>query len=100
MTTKDNRGASFWFDCPGCGETHRVPVRPSAHNKVVWDWDGNVARPTISPSLLVDIRGSNPAKCHSYIKGGQIQFLNDCTHALKGQTVDIPNLELRFESGD
>jgi hypothetical protein len=29
-------------------------------------------------------------RCHVFITNGQIQFLDDCTHALKGQTVPIP----------
>jgi hypothetical protein len=28
--------------------------------------------------------------CHSFVTDGRIQFLNDCTHPLAGQTVDIP----------
>jgi hypothetical protein len=28
--------------------------------------------------------------CHSFVRDGQIQFLGDCTHALKGQTVERP----------
>jgi len=30
--------------------------------------------------------------CHSFIRDGKIQFLGDCTHALAGQTVDLPEL--------
>ena len=28
--------------------------------------------------------------CHSFVTDGRIQFLADCTHALAGQTVDLP----------
>jgi hypothetical protein len=28
--------------------------------------------------------------CHSFVTDGRIQFLGDCTHALAGQTVDLP----------
>ena len=28
--------------------------------------------------------------CHSFVTDGRIRFLGDCTHALKGQTVPIP----------
>ena len=32
-----------------------------------------------------------PFVCHSFVVNGQIQFLPDCTHALAGQTVPIPD---------
>jgi hypothetical protein len=63
--------------------------------------------PTLTPSILV--RGTVPVTdeqvarimagekiepvetiCHSYVTDGKIQFLNDCTHELAGQTVDLP----------
>jgi hypothetical protein len=31
-----------------------------------------------------------PLVCHSFVTDGRIQFLGDCTHALAGQTVDLP----------
>ena len=30
-----------------------------------------------------------PYVCHSFVREGKIEFLGDCTHALKGQTVDL-----------
>ena len=36
-------------------------------------------------------------RCHSYVKDGQIQFLNDCSHVLAGQTVDLPELPTRIK---
>lgn len=30
--------------------------------------------------------------CHSFVTDGRIQFLDDCTHALRGQTVDLPEI--------
>jgi hypothetical protein len=29
--------------------------------------------------------------CHSFVTDGKIQFLSDCTHALAGQTVALPD---------
>jgi hypothetical protein len=31
--------------------------------------------------------------CHSFVTDGRIQYLGDCTHALTGQTVDLPSWE-------
>jgi hypothetical protein len=29
-------------------------------------------------------------QCHSFVTDGKIQFLPDCYHSLKGQTVELP----------
>jgi hypothetical protein len=36
---------------------------------------------------------SKPSICHSFVTDGRIQFLNDCTHSLAGQTVDLPDFD-------
>lgn len=91
----------FW--CPGCAQSHVVSVtgpRP-------WAWNRSTALPTLTPSIA--IRGTQlptdtevarilagerlelpPRVCHSYVTDGRIQYLDDCTHALAGQTVDLP----------
>lgn len=75
---------AFW--CPGCDEPHAIPVKPADPGAGVWGWDENVDRPTFSPSLLV----TGTTRCRTFVRAGQIEFLGDCTHALKGQVVAIP----------
>ena len=76
----------FW--CPGCDEAHGVRyLRPFPGPD--WAWNHDLERPTISPSILV--QGGENMRCHSYVTDGQIQFLNDCTHSLAGQTVPLPD---------
>jgi len=84
------------FLCPGCNDQHSIPVVAGEKVERAWEWNGDVNRPTISPSLLVNVGGSNPTVpvCHSFIKDGNIQFLSDCTHPLAGQTVEIPDWKL------
>ena len=54
-------------------------------------------RPTLTPSVLA--QGVNrdgepvPYRCHSYVTDGRIQFLGDCSHALAGQTLDLPPVD-------
>jgi hypothetical protein len=97
----------FW--CPGCDSMHVIVAKEGR-----WTWDGNAEMPTFSPSVLV--RGGHyapghsgacwctynaehpdqPAKyecsiCHSFVTKGRIQFLDDCTHHLKGHNVDLPD---------
>lgn len=79
------------FMCPGCHTGHGIivnnPPGPS------WQFNGDVDRPTITPSILVNRDRVNPAAevCHSFVNDGKIQFLSDCTHAMAGQTVELPD---------
>lgn len=34
-----------------------------------------------------------PYVCHSFVRNGRIEYLGDCTHHLKGQTVDLPDMD-------
>lgn len=72
----------FW--CPGCDEIHGISIAPGA-----WTWNGDAEHPTFSPSVLVT-GGAQNGRCHSFVRDGNIQFLGDCTHALAGQTVPLP----------
>ena len=76
----------LFFYCPGCGMHHAFDKR--------WTFDGNFEQPTFSPSLLVKFPWWNGEKridmvCHSFIKAGKIEYLGDCTHELKGKTIEM-----------
>lgn len=104
--------------CPAClymsGEPmeHILPVRvlpagetefsPHIGNRDRWDFNGDFEKPVFTPSLNTWWGGGNTQiplhRCHSYIgcngaAPGQIKYLDDCTHALKGQTVDLPDFK-------
>jgi len=78
----------YSFHCPGCGRAHMIRV-PG------WTFNGDYEKPTITDSILVndDLSKAPPGvfRCHSHVTNGRIQFLGDCTHPLKGQTVDLPD---------
>ncbi|AQX08019.1 DUF6527 family protein [Elizabethkingia ursingii] len=82
----------YIFKCPGCGLAHYVNTNPEFG--IVWQFNGNLVKPTISPSLFVNASGLNPTtpKCHSFIKEGKIEFLNDCTHELAGKIIDLTEI--------
>lgn len=81
------------FNCPGCGSIHALNV--SKEGRPRWGYNGNPDAPTFTPSILVtwDFGPAREKKCcHSFVTDGRIRFLGDCTHALAGQTVDLPDV--------
>jgi hypothetical protein len=79
-----------WIQCPGCGIHHAATVDGTRG----WTWNGHEESPSISPSILVTGEfGGDPLRCHSFVRDGQIQFLDDCSHGLKGTTVALPEWE-------
>jgi Family of unknown function (DUF6527) len=110
--TTDN---GLMFFCPGCKHAHHI--QHGADDGPRWGWNGDAEKPTFTPSVLVrgvelpdneaeyaeyveiyKTGGSEAAmnsrfgtRCHSFITDGRIQFLNDCTHELAGQTVELPD---------
>jgi hypothetical protein len=43
---------SVWTWCPGCDRLHPFRLAPGNERGVFWEWDGDLERPTFSPSLL------------------------------------------------
>lgn len=85
-----NEYAIFW--CPGCDGYHQIQTK----GEKAWEFNGDYENPTFSPSYVTWLdSGPHAFRCHSYIREGNIQFLNDCTHALKGQTVPLPDVQLQ-----
>ena len=101
----------FW--CPGCKETHGINIGEGSGAR--WGYNGDPEKPTFTPSILVtnghfcpgrasdacwctyyadhpdDVVDFKCGICHSFVTDGKIQFLNDCSHELAGQTVDLPD---------
>lgn len=81
-------GYVFW--CPGCDQPHPYRVHPDPYraNMPMWSFNGDMDRPTFSPSLLVHPSPGQP-RCHLFVKNGTIEFCGDCDHALAGKTVPM-----------
>lgn len=85
-------GKLYVFHCPGCKYAH--PFEVDAPNGAGWTWNGSLFKPTFAPSLLVyGARDGSTPRCHSFVTDGKIRFLDDCTHDLRGQTMEIPDWE-------
>lgn len=96
LTNEDGTETSLVFTCPGCGDAHPVRIASTDPARPAWGWNGDREKPTFTPSLLVqyDYQDGRPTKvCHSMIVDGSIQFLGDCTHDKRGQTLPLPECE-------
>lgn len=73
------------FYCPACGTEHMVSASIHRYNNVP-------AAPTFRPSVLVcKYHGDTVVeRCHSWVNDGWIQYLEDSTHAMKGQRWELP----------
>lgn len=89
-------GIAVHLWCPGCQQIHaprfRCPEhgRPAGPEAVVWDGDPNSDPFSMEPSYLT--WNGTDSRCHSFVRNGQWQFLEDSTHALAGQTVPLEPL--------
>lgn len=107
-------GLSFW--CAGCGCAHTVWVGEGAGPR--WTWNGDAERPVFGPSVLVQYDRWEPPVtpenleqwraapwvqhkvqhvCHTFVgcsgaQPGEIVYLGDCTHALAGKTIPLPDM--------
>jgi hypothetical protein len=83
---------AYCFHCPGCKNYHAVYIKPhQAPNGASWTFNGDMEKPTFSPSILqrVQLSSGKVMICHIFVKDGLIQFLDDCTHELAGSTVEM-----------
>jgi hypothetical protein len=91
LRSADGGIVMYW--CPGCGCAHGLATGEGDGPR--WSFNGDAERPTFSPSVLstwTDWGGAEPVQhtCHAFVEEGRIRFLGDCTHELRGQTVDLP----------
>ena len=94
LISKDKVESIWYFQCPGCNQEHSI-------NDRIWKFNNDLERPTFSPSYLmkgyrfadVERTKSEAFVCHSFITNGYIEYLNDCTHHLKGYTVELLEYE-------
>jgi hypothetical protein len=88
-------------------------------NAPCWSFNGNVEKPTFNPSVKITGKQGVTVKgewngeykcgpdgkaldlcCHYFLRDGVLDFQNDCTHALCGQKVPLPELPEFMRDGD
>lgn len=86
---RDAEGQRLIYWCQGCDMAHSVRLKPDGPHT----WDGNAQAPTFVPSVLYNAEQFKDGRiCHTFIRNGMVEFLNDCTHRYAGQTVPLPDL--------
>lgn len=91
------------FMCLGCGHIHFInDSLTKIPNVPIWTFNGDFDKPTIRASVLVWSYRFNEVtkkhdieidRCHSFITDGNIEYLPDCHHPLKGQTIELPEIK-------
>jgi hypothetical protein len=65
-----------------------VILRGRRKGTAAWTWNGSTEAPTLRPSVLTT-RPHMAFRSHAWIADGKAQFLDDCSHPLRGTTVDL-----------
>lgn len=87
--TNVNEGhQSAWFWCPACQGHHPFTIKHPVASKA-WSFDGNMTKPTFSPSLRVYGPKGNDTACHLFVRNGMIEYCGDCPHELAGKTIPM-----------
>lgn len=71
--------------CPACERLHPLP---SDTDK--WTFDGNLERPTFSPSFKQYLCRDGTRICHYVLTAGVLNYCADSTHSMAGQSVPLP----------
>jgi hypothetical protein len=101
----NQKAGVYGFHCPGCKHSHYYTTNENKEAQLHWGFNGNMAKPTFTPSLLnrwgkhVDPNWEEPEGegpeggwsgiCHLFVTDGQIIYCSDSTHKLAGQTVPM-----------
>lgn len=85
VSSKLRRAESSYFHwCPGCCEMHPLPDRWVFVNR-------DLEFPTFTPSFK-HMYSHPHVVCHYILTAGVLNFCGDCTHALSGAAVPLPEL--------
>lgn len=85
----------YMIRCPAC-QWHEFPKVGKLGAS--WTFNGNLERPTFQPSMNYRFNPSDSkhyspniksSQCHFIVTNGRIAFCGDCTHHLKGQTLEL-----------
>src|SRR5579859_2161142 len=102
VTKKPN--GNFYFRCPATGKQIELSTQSAwSTNQIVYSFNQDVERPTFSPLVLIvnDKHighemvhlGNAQIVNHFQILDGNIRYMEDSTHHMRGKTVPLPELK-------
>lgn len=91
---------SHW--CTACQECHTFYIQDQGPEK--WSFNGNVDRPTFSPSMKLYRIGKKKDEertlCHYILTDGVMNYCNDSPHAFAGKSVPLEDIPDHWGFGD
>lgn len=80
------------IDIPGPVGRLTLPVMLKGRREGTgcWTWNGSTTAPTLRPSLKTT---GHDYLCHTWITDGHAQYLDECSHDLRGQTAPLNPVE-------
>jgi hypothetical protein len=97
MKAIDFRNGFVAIICKGCDEIHYVSTVEELPNGFgPWWFNKDYDKPTFKPSVNIHLEAIPNYKpehrCHFTVTDGKITYCDDCTHSLKKQTIDLPEI--------
>lgn len=97
---RNDYGGHIAHWCSACRQLHEFAVDRPFRNGARWSFSGPADAPTFTPSMNIRIgpypdsskKAGQIEVCHYLVNHGRIQYLADCTHAMAGQTIEMPDL--------
>ena len=80
----------YYHYCSGCKQLHMINTKRKNHKNAQWSFDGNMERPTFSPSINIDL--GQGKRCHYFIQRGRIKYCGDSTHGLSGKEIELEDI--------
>jgi hypothetical protein len=76
-TSPDGTPRGWLVYCPACKRGHLFDQR--------WKFNGDRDAPTFDGSMLVQENPGYQPRCHSFLRDGVWEFLDDSTHQVRGK---------------
>ncbi len=75
-------GPCLHYVCPHCGYAHIIPFLKDYGTGPRWEWNGSLARPTLTPSIRCHYPAGHEALpaggvCHHFLNDGKVGVCGD-----------------------
>lgn len=91
IVERDGKTVGYLVRSPATGEQVLFCTDPE-YSPCVWTFNGDMDRPTFSPSMLLYPNAIHGRE-HFFVRDGKIEYLQDCDHPMAGMTVDMVDVD-------